>query len=180
MPLKPTKFTKNKKRKGKDIAYIPHPLTVALILSQAGAPEDVVVAGVLHDTIEDSVKGREVTPEMLTERFGKDIAEFVTGVSEESEESSWQKRKEEVLKKFGNSPKETLFLKSADVIANLKETMQDYEREGDNTFNRFGASKEATLRHKLNTIKTILANYPENPLKEDLNHLYRQIENMME
>ncbi|NIA02072.1 MAG: HD domain-containing protein, partial [Nitrospirae bacterium] len=41
-------------RKGNDIPYITHPLTIALILSQAGASEDVIVAGILHDVVEDS------------------------------------------------------------------------------------------------------------------------------
>lgn len=54
------------KRKGKDIAYITHPLTVGLILARANAPEDVVIAGILHDTIEDSVDNKKVTREMLS------------------------------------------------------------------------------------------------------------------
>ncbi len=44
-------------RKGKDIAYIGHPLTVGLILARAGANEDTIIAGILHDTIEDSTAG---------------------------------------------------------------------------------------------------------------------------
>jgi (p)ppGpp synthase/HD superfamily hydrolase len=39
------------KRKGKDIPYITHPLAVGLILARANASEDVVVAGIVHDTI---------------------------------------------------------------------------------------------------------------------------------
>ncbi len=44
------------KRKGKDVPYITHPLTVGLILAKAGANEDVIIAGILHDTIEDSIE----------------------------------------------------------------------------------------------------------------------------
>src|SRR5258708_4719539 len=53
------------KRKGKDIPYITHPLTVGLILARAGASEDVVIAGILHDTIEDSPPAKKVTREMI-------------------------------------------------------------------------------------------------------------------
>ncbi len=53
------------KRKGKDIPYITHPITVGLILSRAGADENTVVAGILHDTIEDSVEEKKVSEEML-------------------------------------------------------------------------------------------------------------------
>ena len=53
------------KRKGKDIAYIIHPLTVGLILSSVGADEDLVCAGILHDTIEDSIPAKKVDFDML-------------------------------------------------------------------------------------------------------------------
>ena len=43
------------KRKGKDVPYITHPLVVGLILARISEDEDVVVAGILHDTVEDSV-----------------------------------------------------------------------------------------------------------------------------
>lgn len=43
-------------RKGKDIPYITHPLTVAIILARAGAKEEVVIAGILHDTVK-GIKG---------------------------------------------------------------------------------------------------------------------------
>jgi (p)ppGpp synthase/HD superfamily hydrolase len=46
-------------RKGKDIPYITHPLIVGLILARAGAGEEVVIAGILHDTIEDSTPKKE-------------------------------------------------------------------------------------------------------------------------
>ena len=53
------------KRKGKDVPYIIHPLAVGLILARAGACEDVVIAGILHDTIEDSIAEKKVTRSML-------------------------------------------------------------------------------------------------------------------
>ncbi|MBV6479591.1 MAG: hypothetical protein HGGPFJEG_02377 [Ignavibacteria bacterium] len=56
------------KRKGKDIAYITHPLTVGIILSRAGADEDTISAGILHDTIEDSIAEKKVTRDILEKR----------------------------------------------------------------------------------------------------------------
>ena len=82
------------KRKGKDVAYIEHPLNVALILAMAGASEDLIVAGILHDTIEDSVPAKKVTKEMLTERFGRNAAELVNGVTEQDKSLPWEIRKE--------------------------------------------------------------------------------------
>jgi (p)ppGpp synthase/HD superfamily hydrolase len=70
-------------RKGKVIPYITHPLTVGIILLLAKAREDVVCAGILHDTIEDSTKEKKVTYEMIEGRFGKEVADGVLSVTEE-------------------------------------------------------------------------------------------------
>src|SRR3989344_98403 len=53
------------KRKGKDVPYITHPLTVGLILARAGAWPHIIAGGILHDTIEDSVPEHKVTYEIL-------------------------------------------------------------------------------------------------------------------
>ena len=65
------------KRKGKDVAYITHPLTVGIILAIAGASEDVICAGILHDTIEDSIEERKVDLKMIEDFFGENIAKIV-------------------------------------------------------------------------------------------------------
>jgi len=54
--IKTHEVYQKQKRKGKDVGYISHPLTVGVVLAKAGASENVIVAGVLHDTIEDSVE----------------------------------------------------------------------------------------------------------------------------
>src|SRR5258708_10430764 len=86
------------KRKGKDIPYVTHPLTVGLILARANASEDVVAAGILHDTIEDSSDQKKVTPEMLVDRFGNNVADLVDSVTEQRKDLPWEERKREALK----------------------------------------------------------------------------------
>lgn len=81
------------KRKGKDVSYITHPLTVGIILSCIGASDDAVCAGILHDTIEDSISEKKVTFEMLKERFGKEVAQIVLDVTETDKTLSWEERK---------------------------------------------------------------------------------------
>src|ERR1700676_883610 len=78
--IKTHEVYQKQKRKGKDIAYITHPLTVGLILARANAGEDVIVAGILHDTIEDSIDKKKVTRGMLAERFSKNVADLVDSV----------------------------------------------------------------------------------------------------
>jgi hypothetical protein len=176
--IKTHEVYQKQKRKGKDIAYITHPLAVALILSQARAKEEVVIAGILHDTIEDSTKEKRVTYEMITERFGKEVADLVLSVTEKHKDESWEKRKEEALEDIKSFSKDSLLLKSADVVANLSELVDDYEKDGDKVFERFNAPKEKSLLHHLRVIQTIISKWPENSLKSDLGYLAYQLRMM--
>jgi (p)ppGpp synthase/HD superfamily hydrolase len=156
------------KRKGKDIAYITHPLTVALVLSLAGASEDVIVAGILHDTIEDSAEYKKVDRDMITERFGEHVAELVDSVTEEDPSMPWGERKRQAREHIADFSLDSLLLKSADILANTSEIVAYHARYGDEVFNWFHASKEDSIRHYLLSIEAILKRWPENPLAEDL------------
>ncbi len=164
------------KRKGKDMAYIAHPITVGLILSLAGANEDVIIAGILHDTIEDSTAEKKVTTEMLTERFGKNVADLVLSVTEQDKTLSWEDRKKEALKHIKHFSRDSLLVKSADTIGNVSELLDDYDREGDKAFASFNAPKEKIVANYLKVIGTILECLPDSPLAEDLRSLARGLQ----
>ncbi|MGI6348268.1 MAG: HD domain-containing protein [Patescibacteria group bacterium] len=155
-------------RKGKVIPYITHPLTVGIILSLAKASEDVIVAGILHDTIEDSPKDKKTTPKMIAERFGKNVTQLVLSVTEQDRSLSWEERKKEALKHIKRFSKDSLLVKSADVLANYSELVDDYSGYGDEVFNRFNAPKEKLIIHQLKVISAILSKWKENPLYWDL------------
>lgn len=158
-------------RKGKVIPYITHPLTVGLILSLANSSEDIIVAGILHDTIEDSVDDKKVTSEMLTERFGENVAQLVLSVTEQDKRLSWEDRKKEALEHIKNFSHDSLLVKSADIIGNLSELIDDYARYGDKTFYRFNAPKEKIVDYQIKLIEVILKTWPDSPLFEDLSVL---------
>ena len=164
------------KRKGKDIPYVTHPLTVGLILASAGASEEVIVAGILHDTIEDSVAEKKVTEEMLAERFGKEAAALVASVSETDKSLSWEERKKEALAHIGTLSHDSLLVKSADIISNISELLDDIEKDGEKVFSRFNAPKEKILGHYLEAMNVILERWLENPLASDLNALRGELE----
>ena len=166
--IKTHEIYQKQKRKGKDAPYVTHPLTVGLILARAGASEDVVIAGILHDTIEDSTFEKKVTPEMIAERFGEDVAKLVLSVTETNKELSWEERKAEALEHIKSFSNDSLLLKSADIIANTSELLVDYSKEGNKTFERFNASKERLIEQSVRTIRATCEKWPENPLVADL------------
>lgn len=159
------------KRKGKDVAYITHPMTVGIILSLADASEDVVVAGILHDTIEDSVREKKVTKEMIAERFGIHVATLVDSVTEQDKSASWEMRKAEAIGHIATFSHDSLLVKSADILSNVSETIDDYGRCGEEVFERFNAPKDRIVGHYLKAIDMIIARWPENPLAGDLSAL---------
>jgi (p)ppGpp synthase/HD superfamily hydrolase len=167
------------KRKGKDIPYITHPLTVGHILALAGAPEAVVVAGLLHDTIEDSALTHKVSKEMIAEQFGNDVADLVHHVTEKNRMLTWHQRKTAALEEIQSFPREAVFVKSADVLSNSTELLRDYEREGDETFHRFHTSKDAMINHSLHTIEALMKAWPENPLNTDLEIVHDDLKKML-
>ena len=74
------------------------------------------------------------------------------------------KRSLKHIKKF---TKDSLLVKSADVLANYSELVDDYSRYGDEVFNRFNALKKLII-HQLKVISAILSKWKENPLYWDL------------
>ncbi|MCE9517398.1 HD domain-containing protein [Candidatus Nomurabacteria bacterium] len=168
------------KRKGKDVPYITHPLALGLILASAGANEDVIVAGILHDTIEDSIEGKKVTKEMIAEEFGQNVSDLVISVTEQDKSLSWEERKAEALEHIKTFSNDSLLLKSADIIANTSELLDDYKKEGKETFKRFNAPKERILKGYMESIDALLKKWSESPLVNDLENILEGIKSIAE
>lgn len=75
-----TKAHQGQKRRSGE-AYITHPLSVASTLVEWGMDIDSVLAGVLHDTVEDT----EATLDQIETLFGRDVAFLVDGVTKVSQ-----------------------------------------------------------------------------------------------
>ncbi len=166
--IKTHEVYQKQKRKGKDIPYITHPLTVGLILARAGASEEVIIAGILHDTVEDSTPEKKVTREMIAERFGDKVGELVLSVTETNKELPWEERKTEALEHIKKFTQESALIKSADVISNMSELLDDYEQEGEGVWERFNAPKDKLLQNSHRVISALINQWPESLLVSDL------------
>ena len=125
-------------RKGTDIPYISHPLAVAMILSQHGCSEDEIIAGILHDTLEDT----EITFEQISEQFGPEVARLVTSCSEPDGELSWEERKQNTIEKLKIAPDDVRRVSCADKLHNIRSIAEDYSQIGDKLWDRFKRGKE--------------------------------------
>ena len=97
-------------RKGAQTPYIVHPLSVGIILAKTGAPDEVIIAGILHDTIEDT----PVTFEQIRETFGETIANLVKGASESDKSLPWEERKQHTIDSLAFASIEILLVICAD------------------------------------------------------------------
>ncbi len=112
---------KIQKRKGANAEpYINHPLEVARILAETGEIEDIdiLVAAILHDTIEDT----DATPTELTALFGERVCNFVLEVSDDKSLSKEQ-RKEMQVKHAPHLSTGAKQIKLADKISNIRDAL---------------------------------------------------------
>jgi len=136
-------------RKSPDpIPYVAHPYSVAIILSNYTDDEDTMVAGLLHDSIEDT----NYTPEQLEEDFGHRIKEIVMGVTEPKLDESgqklpWQVRKDAYLENLKTVSQASLMLSAADKICNMRNMVDDYDKYGDEILKKFSSSPEDRYKY---------------------------------
>lgn len=124
------------KRKGTDRPYIYHPLKTMDYLAQMNVGDDLIIAGVLHDVLEDTA----VTYEELVSEFGESVARLVKSHSEDKSKS-WKDRKMHTIDLCANAHLDVRLLIMADTMANLYDTCKDIQEVGDDLWKRFKTTK---------------------------------------
>ena len=102
--------------------YITHLVGVMILISSATHDEDVLIAGLMHDSLEDVP---DYTEEMLEKMFGKRVLDIVLGVTEiyklRGEKSpSWKEEKVAYLENLKKSGDESVLVSLADKIQNTR------------------------------------------------------------
>lgn len=159
---------RDQNRKGKDVPYITHPMGVALIISLVSKDEDLICAGLLHDTIEDAEPYGSITKEQIEKEFGKKVSEIVNDLTEQDKTIMWEERKRQALAHVNDMPNDSLLVKSADVLHNITDQIADYKIERDMMFERFNAGKAQQLERYEKLISAVGNKWKENPLLDEL------------
>ena len=127
--------------------YINHPLEVARILAEVGGvvDSDVLIAAILHDTVEDT----ETTAEELTAEFGSRVREIVLEVTDDRS----LPKSERKAKQIEHAPMlslEAKLVKMADKISNITDVAanppHDWSRERRLEYVEWGEKVVAGLR----------------------------------
>lgn len=169
------KYHQGQKRKSGD-PYITHPVAVTTILAEIGATGPVLVAGLLHDTVEDT----DYTHEQLTADFGEEVAYLVDGVTKLDKVAYGDTAPIETIRKLVLSMSKdirVLLIKLADRLHNARTwrfvPAQSAAKKAEETLKIY-----APLAHRLglNTIKWELEDLSFAAMSPDI---YREIVRMV-
>ena len=143
-------------RKGTKLPYLTHPANVAIILTRYGRDNDTVVAGILHDVIEDCIRDgytREMLEQRIGDKFGPTVLDTVLAVTyrrhdDDGVELSGEDRKEDYLERLGTATEQARWVCAADKVHNASSIVADLRRTVDpeTVWNRFGGGKSGTAR----------------------------------
>ena len=116
------------------LPYISHPFSVAALVSNYTEDEDIIIAALLHDTVEDT----EMTHEELTSLFGERVNTLVDAVSEPKGDVPWKDRKDIYLAKLKAASVDAVLIAAADKIHNMQSKHRIYAAQGRDFFESLG------------------------------------------
>lgn len=123
-------------RKGTSSAYLVHPAEVGLYLQNLGMAHDTIIAGYLHDTLEDT----KTTYDELVDTFGQKIADVVVELT--------CTNKSQALRKAHTYSPEAVKVKTADLHCNIGDIYDEYNHCGPTVFNKFASGKSVLVHYR--------------------------------
>ena len=141
-------------RKETTIPYIAHLLAVAATVLEYGGSEDMAIAGLLHDAVED--QGGEERLTDIRNRFGDRVADIVRSCSDSfvnvsggKEKDDWEVRKERYLEHLKTVDAETLLVSLSDKVHNARSILRDLRKPeiAAAVWSRFTKGRDGTLRY---------------------------------
>ncbi|MBN1961887.1 MAG: bifunctional (p)ppGpp synthetase/guanosine-3',5'-bis(diphosphate) 3'-pyrophosphohydrolase [Deltaproteobacteria bacterium] len=164
---------RNITRKDGATAYLWHLLAVASMVGEAGGDEDQVIAGILHDYLEDIDGGSSA---ILATRFGPKVVDYVEALSDctTRPKPPWRERKEGHIARMREASDEIKLIALCDKIDNARATLRDYRAIGDAVWERFNAPKAETLWY-YRAVYAAIATTLKHPMLAELDELVKAL-----
>lgn len=140
-----TQLHRHQTRKGTQIPYISHLLSVTALVLESGGNEDEAIAALLHDAIED--QGGDRTRQEIRHRFGDTVSSIIEACTESDVQPKppWRDRKLRQLERLRSASLQIQRVMLADKVHNARSTLAELQREGPQVWNKFKAGREGTL-----------------------------------
>jgi (p)ppGpp synthase/HD superfamily hydrolase len=132
-------------RKASTIPYVAHLMGVASLVLEAGGDEDLAIAALLHDVVEDC--GGAPMLNEVRRRFGARVAKVVEGCTDSDTypKPPWRERKENYIRHLRKADRDTRLVSAADKLNNVRSILADYRALGESIWSRFNGGRDGTL-----------------------------------
>lgn len=167
-------------RKGTNIPYISHLMTVSSLVLEAGGNEDQAIVALLHDAMED--QGGPPTLNTIRRLFGDHVADIVKECSDSDSEdpkskTPWHDRTRAYVAHLAEASVDALRVSVADKLHNARAMLADYRMIGDELWQRF--NREASPKDRLDYYRALVnafrkANAPH-ALVDELDGVVREL-----
>lgn len=151
--------------------FVTHLIATGFTLMDYTDDEDVVIAGLLHDTLEDT----DYTVEELREDFGGRVSDIVETLSEPRSTPEnplkWKDRKLTYVRQLKKGPSEALLVAAADKIHNFRTIVEDYADAHERFYQDFGKNFDERLE-VYEQIANTINSHLKNPILAEFNHVF--------
>jgi (p)ppGpp synthase/HD superfamily hydrolase len=165
---------KDQLRKGSmPFPYVTHLVATAFTLMDYTDDEDVIIAALLHDTLEDT----DYTVDELQEDFGGKVRELVEAVTEPKStpenKITWRDRKNTYSQQLKKAPKDAVLIAAADKIHNFRTLVEDYTDSHERFIQDFGKNFDERIE-AYQQIASVINSRLSGPILAEFNHVFEQ------
>jgi len=164
-------------RKASTIPYIAHLIGVASLVLEAGGDEDLAIAALLHDVVEDC--GGAPMLKEVRRRFGSRVAKVVDGCTDADTypKPPWRERKQKYIRHLKAADADTQLVSAADKLNNVRSILSDYRTIGESVWSRFNGGREGTLWY-YRTLRDVFLRRKRNRITRDLELAVNELDSL--
>ena len=167
---------KGQQRKGSSVPYIVHPIETALIAMTLTRDQDIIIASLFHDIIEDT----RYSAKDIEDRFGSRIAHLVQMESENKRKGqdaseTWKLRKQEFIDGLDEKSKDEKIIALADKLSNMRATRQGYLKNDEKFWERFHQKDKKMHGWYYRTVANKLREFEDTEAWKELDRLIREV-----
>lgn len=164
-------------RKASMIPYIGHLMGVTSLVLEAGGDEDLAIAALLHDVVEDC-GGAPMLME-VRRRFGSRVAKVVDGCTDADTDPKppWRERKENYIQHLKRADADTRLVSAADKLNNVRSILSDYREIEESVWARFNGGRDGTLWY-YRTLRDEFLRHKPNRITRDLELAVNELESL--
>jgi (p)ppGpp synthase/HD superfamily hydrolase len=162
-------------RKATAVPYIAHLLSVTGLVLEAGGDEDLAIAALLRDVVDDC--GGAPVLEEVRRSFGERVAHVVEGCTDTDLDPKppWRRRKEDYLKHLQTADSDVRLVSAADKLHNARSILADYREIGESVWRRFQGKHDGTLCYYRSLVDEFRKR-DTNPLINQLERVVKELE----